>query len=68
MIPSVGWWRVSRESTYRETPPLSSRTYQAAGLEVGLGTADDFNKLVDTFTKLSPAGVKVLKDLIGQGS
>lgn len=59
-------WKKAFEATTKD--PGFLKAADAAGLEVGLGTADDFNKLVDSFTKLSPAGAKVLKDLIAQGS
>lgn len=59
-------WKKAFEATTRD--PGFLKAAEAAGLEVGLGTADDFNQLVDSFAKLSPAGVKMLKTLIGQGS
>jgi tripartite-type tricarboxylate transporter receptor subunit TctC len=57
-------WKKAFEATTRD--PGFLRAAEAAGLEVGLGTADDFNKLVKSFERLSPAGVKLLKRLIGQ--
>lgn len=59
-------WKKAFEATTRD--PGFLKAAEAAGLEVGLGTADDFNQLVDSFAKLSPAGTKMLKTLIGQGS
>lgn len=59
-------WKKAFEATTKD--PGFLKAAEVAGLEVGLGTADDFNKLVDSFTKLSPAGAKVLKDLIAQES
>jgi len=41
---------------------------QAAGLEVGLGTAADFNKTLKAFQELSPEGVEVLVQLTGPAS
>lgn len=59
-------WKKAFEATTKD--PGFIKAAEAAGLEVGLGTADDFNELVDSFSKLSPAGVKILKDLVGQAS
>jgi tripartite-type tricarboxylate transporter receptor subunit TctC len=59
-------WKKAIEATTKD--PGFLKAAEAAGLEVGLGTADDFNQLVDSFSKLSPAGAKVLKDLVGQGA
>lgn len=59
-------WKKAFEATTKD--PGFIKASEAAGLEVGLGTADDFGQLVESFGKLAPAGVKVLKDLVGEGS
>jgi len=59
-------WKKAFEATTKD--PGFIKAAEAAGLEVGLGTADDFGALVKSFSKLSPAGVKTLKDLVGQPS
>ncbi len=57
-------WKKAFQATTRDRGFLKAA--QAAGLEVGLGTAADFNKLLKSFQKLTPAGAKVLKRLIAQ--
>ncbi len=57
-------WKKAFEETTRD--PGFIKAAAAAGFDVGLGTAEDFNELVKSFERLSPAGVKLLKRLIGQ--
>jgi len=57
-------WKKAFEATTRD--PGFIKAAAAAGFDVGLGTAEDFNQLVKSFERLSPAGVKLLKRLIGQ--
>jgi len=57
-------WKKAFEETTRD--PGFLKAADAAGLEVGLGTAHDFNELVKSFARLTPAGAKVLKLLIAQ--
>jgi len=57
-------WKKAFEATTRD--PGFLKAAKAAGFDVGLGTAEDFNQLVRSFDRLSPAGVKLLKRLIGQ--
>ncbi len=57
-------WKKAFEETTRD--PGFIKAAAAAGFDVGLGTAEDFNQLVSSFERLSPAGVKLLKRLIGQ--
>ncbi len=58
-------WRNAFEKTTRDEGFLKAA--EAAGLEVGLGTAEEFRQSLDYFEKLTPAGRKLLKTLIGQG-
>ncbi len=57
-------WKKAFEATTRD--PGFLKAAEAAGLEVGLGTADDFNQLLKSFARLTPAGAKVLKRLLSQ--
>ena len=58
-------WRVAFEKTTRD--PGFLKAADRAGVEVGLGTAEDFRESLGYFEKLTPAGRKLLKELIGQG-
>ncbi len=57
-------WKKAFEATTRD--PGFLKAAEAAGLEVGLGTAEDFNQLVKSFGRLSPDGANLLKRLIGK--
>jgi len=57
-------WKKAFEATTRD--PGFLKAAEAAGLEVGLGTADDFNQLLKSFATLTPAGAKLLKRLLSQ--
>jgi len=57
-------WRTAFEATTRDPGFLEAA--EAAGYEVGLGTANNFNKLVKSFQGLSPTGTKILKRLLGR--
>lgn len=57
-------WKKAFEATTRD--PGFLKAAEAAGLEVGLGTADDFNQLVKSFDRLTPDGAKLLKRLLAQ--
>ncbi len=59
-------WKKAFEVTVKD--PGFLKAAEAAGLEVGLGTANDFNELLKSYQRLTPAGTKLLKRLIGQGS
>jgi hypothetical protein len=39
---------------------------KVAGVEVGLATAEDFAKVIQTYRGLSPAGRDVFKRLVGE--
>ncbi len=56
-------WRKAFEATTRD--PGFLKAAETAGLEVGLGTAEDFRQSLQSFEKLTPEGRKLLKDLIG---
>ncbi|MDP6087983.1 MAG: hypothetical protein QGF68_18355 [Nitrospinota bacterium] len=56
-------WRKAFEATTRD--PGFLKAAAAAGFEVGLGTAEDFNQLLKVYDGLSPAGVNLLKKLTG---
>lgn len=58
-------WRNAFEETTRD--PGFLKAAETAGLEVGLGTAEDFRKSIEAFEKLTPEGRKLLKDLITEG-
>lgn len=59
-------WRTAFEATTRDKKFLEAA--KSAGLDVGLGSAEDFQRTLDSYQKLSPAGTKVLRDLIGKVS
>ncbi len=56
-------WRKAFEASTRD--PGFIKAAAAAGFEVGLGTAKDFNRLLKVYDKLSPTGVDLLKQLTG---
>ena len=56
-------WKKAFEATTRD--PGFIKAAAAAGFEVGLGTAKDFNRLLKVYDKLSPTGVDLLKKLTG---
>jgi hypothetical protein len=58
-------WRKAFEATTRDPGFLEAA--KVAGLEVGLGTAEDFARTIQAFDALSPAGRKLLVDLVGEG-
>lgn len=58
-------WRKAFEATTRDREFLEGA--KVAGLEVGLGTAEDFTRTIKAFDALSPAGRKLLVDLVGEG-
>ena len=57
-------WRSAFEATTRDQGFLAAA--KTAGLDVGLGTAEDFKQTVDSYEKLTPAGTKILRELIGK--
>ena len=57
-------WRTAFEQTTRDTGFIKAA--DTAGLEVGLGTAKDFHDSLQKFDKLTAAGRKLFKELIGQ--
>lgn len=59
-------WKSAFEATTQD--PEFRKAAAVAGLEVGLATADDFRKTIDSYEKLSPEGKELLKELIGLSS
>lgn len=59
-------WKSAFETTTRD--PEFRKAAAVAGLEVGLATAEDFRKTIDSYEKLSPGGKELLKKLIGLSS
>ena len=59
-------WRNAFEKTTKD--PGFLKAAAAAGLEVGLGSAEEFRKSLAAYEKLTPAGVKIFKELIGPTS
>ena len=59
-------WTKAFDATTRDPEFLKGAA--AAGLDVGLGTAADFNKNLKAYQELSPEGEKVLITLIGPSS
>jgi hypothetical protein len=57
-------WRKAFEQTTRD--PGFLKAAEVAGLDVGLGTAEDFKNSLSQFDKLTPDGRKLFKSLIGQ--
>lgn len=55
-------WKKAFEATTRD--PAFIKGAEVAGLEVGLGTAEDFNETVAVYRKLSPEGKKFLAKFI----
>ncbi len=58
-------WRKAFEATTRD--PAFLEAAKVAGLEVGLGTAEDFTRTIKAYDSLSPGGRKLLIDLVGEG-
>lgn len=56
-------WKKAFEDTTKDSGFLKAA--DTAGLEVGLGTAEEFKRSLEAFEKLTPAGKKLLKTLIG---
>lgn len=56
-------WKKAFEATTKD--PEFIKGAQAAGLEVGLGTAQDFDEAVGLYKELSPEGQALLKKLVG---
>jgi len=59
-------WTKAFEAMVKD--PQFLKGAETAGLDVGLGTAADFNKTLKAFQELSPEGVKILVGLIGPSS
>lgn len=59
-------WKEAFEATTRD--PGFLKAAETAGLDVGLGTAADFYKTVNSYQELTPDGEKLLRTLIGAGS
>lgn len=57
-------WKKAFEATTKD--PGFIKGAEVAGLEVGLGTAQDFNETVAVYNELSPKGQELLKNLIAQ--
>jgi tripartite-type tricarboxylate transporter receptor subunit TctC len=57
-------WRKAFEQTTRD--PGFLKAAEVAGLDVGLGTAEDFRDSLSKFDSLTPGGRKLFKDLVGQ--
>ena len=56
-------WKSAFEATVRD--PEFKKAAGAAGLDVGLGSADDFRKNNQAFEKLSPKMKKLVRKLGG---
>lgn len=56
-------WKKAFEATTKD--PEFLKGADAAGLEVSLGTADDFNEALKVYGELTPDGEKFLKKLVG---
>lgn len=59
----IAAWRDAFEKTTKDAGFLKAAA--AAGLDVGLGTAEDFRKSLDAYEKLTAEGKKLFKVLIG---
>jgi len=57
-------WKKAFEATTKD--PDFIKAAEVAGLEVGLGTAQDFDETVKVYNELSPEGQKLLKNLIAR--
>jgi tripartite-type tricarboxylate transporter receptor subunit TctC len=57
-------WKHAFEATVRDPGFLEGA--KVAGVEVGLATAEDFAKVIQTYRGLSPAGRDVFKRLVGE--
>ena len=57
-------WRNAFEKTTKD--PDFLKAADVAGLDVGLGTAEEFRSSLGKFDKLTPGGRKLFKQLIGQ--
>jgi hypothetical protein len=56
-------WKAAFEATVRD--PEFTKAAEAAGLEVGLGTAEEFRENNESFEKLSPQAKELVKKLAG---
>lgn len=59
-------WKKAFEATTKD--PEFLKGAEAAGLEVSLGTADDFYDSLKRYSELTPDGEKLVKKLMGIGS